>query len=571
MDKIPEKSEDTKKTKEKTPEDPKDKKEEKQDRYVQIGEIGLKGFEDYLGYRTKKEENETSVKLKELEIKENIMKERLKLYEEKLKEMEEREKKKEKEEEDKKNKIKNGMKEWNAKEKELIEKFMKEIDFDLIKKIMENNNLDNINQHDFDYEFNRIFTEELKDNEIIHEKHNSIFQSIKDNLKGIQSLNFLIAGFSGSGKSTLTNSILKFKEAEEGEDIDPKTGAIQSYSNPNVVPGIMIYDTIGVEATSVERNLPQIKKGIESTFDKYLKDPEKTLHGILYCIKNGVGDHRIEEGEIKFIKALNKIYGDGDILIIVFTQSTNQETQLRKNQLKERLNNPNIEIIEVLAKGYKFNVDGKTYEIKPKGLENLIDAMKKKSEKQLVKCNIKQIAKKSIQEKFFKEIQEKSIEVSKKIKEYDLANSFDEECKFILTNLICDLDLSYENLSHFITKVMNNSKKEVKIKLLDEYKEKWEIKLNKAFRIINNEYDKQLDNSSIDDDLMDEFNEYFSTVIEGYIKKLFITKASLMFIAKIKIFFGGLICDDIKDEEINDIVKKNLENIFNTINNANNT
>ena len=260
MDKIPEKSEDTKKTKEKTPEDPKDKKEEKQDRYVQIGEIGLKGFEDYLGYRTKKEENETSVKLKELEIKENIMKERLKLYEEKLKEMEEREKKKEKEEEDKKNKIKNGMKEWNAKEKELIEKFMKEIDFDLIKKIMENNNLDNINQHDFDYEFNRIFTEELKDNEIIHEKHNSIFQSIKDNLKGIQSLNFLIAGFSGSGKSTLTNSILKFKEAEEGEDIDPKTGAIQSYSNPNVVPGIMIYDTIGVEATSVERNLPQIKK-----------------------------------------------------------------------------------------------------------------------------------------------------------------------------------------------------------------------------------------------------------------------------------------------------------------------
>ena len=570
MDKIPEKSKDTKKTEEKTPEDPKNKKEEKKDRYVQIGEIGLKGFEDYLGYRNKKEENETSVKLKELEIKENIMKERLKLYEEKLKEMEEREKKKEKEEEDKKNKIKNGMKEWNAKEKELIEKFMKEIDFDLIKKIMENNNLDNINQHDFDYEFNRIFTEELKDNEIIREKHNSIFQSIKDNLKGIQSLNFLIAGFSGSGKSTLTNSILKFKEAEEGEDIDPKTGAIQSYSNPNVVPGIMIYDTIGVETTSVERNLPQIKKGIESTFDKYLKDPEKTLHGILYCIKNGAGDHRIEEGEIKFIKALNKIYGDGDILIIVFTQSTNQETQLRKNQLKERLNNPNIEIIEVLAKGYKFNVEGKTYEIKPKGLENLIDAMKKKSEKQLVKCNIKQIAKKSIQEKFFKEIQEKSIEVSKKIKEYDLANSFDEECKFILTNLICDLDLSYENLSHFITKVMNNSKKEVKIKLLDEYKEKWEIKLNKAFRIINNEYDKQLDNSSIDDDLMDEFNEYFSTVIEGYIKKLFITKASLMFIAKIKIFFGGLICDDIKDEELNDIVKKNLENIFNKINNANN-
>ena len=195
--------------------------------------------------------------------------------------------------------------------------------------------------------------------------------------------------------------------------------------------------------------------------------------------------------------------------------------------------------------------------------------MKKKCQKQLIKCNIKQIAKKSIQEKYYKEIQDKSIEISRKIKEYDLANTFGEECKYILTNLVCDLDLSFENLSHLISEIIDNSKKLVKTKLLDEYKEKWVIKLYKEFRIINNEYDKQLDDSSINDDLMDEFYEYFSTNIEGYIKKIFIAKASLIFIAKIKIFFGGLICDDIKDEEIEDIVKKNLENIFNKINNAN--
>ena len=570
MDKIPEKSEDTEKKEEKAPEDSKDKKEEKKDKLEIIGGYAIKGLEMYYADKQKKGENDTAVRLKELELKENIMKEKLKLLEERLKEQEEKEKKKKQEEEEKKNKVKNGMKEWNKKEKELIEKFLKEIDIDLIKKIMENNNLNIINQQEFDYEFNRIFTQQLQNNEIIREKHNSIFQSIKDNLKGIQSLNFLIAGFSGAGKSTLTNAILKFDEAEEGEGIDPQTGAIKPYSNPDVVPGIMIYDTIGVETTSVDRNLAQIKKGIEATFDKYLKDPEKSLHGILYCIKNGAGDHRIEEGEIKFIKALNKIYGDGDILIIVFTQSTNQDTQIRKSQLKEKLNNPNIEIIEVIAKGFKFQVEGKMYEIKPKGLENLIDAMKKKCQKQLVKCNIKQIAKKSIQEKFYNDIQKKSFEVSKKINEYDLANTFGEECRYILTNLICDLDLNYENLSHFISKVIDISKKEIKNKLLDEYKERWEIKLFKEFNLINNEYDKQLDNSSINDDLMDEFNEYFSNNIEGYIKKLFIAKASLMFIEKIKVFFGGLICDDIRDEEIADIVRKSLENIFNKINNANN-
>ena len=43
-----------------------------------------------------------------------------------------------------------------------------------------------------------------------------------------------------------------------------------------------------------------------------------------------------------------------------------------------------------------------------------------------------------------------------------------------------------------------------------------------------------------------------------------------MFIEKIKAFFGGLICDDIKDEEIEDVVKKNLEHVFNKINNGNN-
>ena len=576
MDKIPSQPEETGKNEVKafdiTPEKPNEKPNEepkKKSQIESIGEMALKGGEKYLDYLSKKDDNETKLKMKELEVQESIMKERLKLQEERLKEMEEKVKKKEKDEEEKKNKVKDGMKEWNKKEKQLIEKFLNEIDFDLTKKFLENN-LNIINPIDFDYEFKKIFNENLKYNEAIREKHNSIFQSIKDNLKGMQSLNFLVSGCAGTGKSALTNAILKIDEADEGDGIESQTEVIKAFSNPDEVPGIMIYDTVGVEASSQKNNFPQIKKAIEDTFDKYLQDPEKTLHGILYCIKNNEGDKRIEEGEIQFIRELNKIYSDGDILIIVFTQSTNQNSEKRKKQLKEKLNNPNIEIIEVIAKDIPFKIDGKDCVIKKRGLENLIEAMKKKCKKQLVKCNIKQIAKKSLQEKFLKDIRVKSEEITRKINEYDISNNFDEECKYFLTNLICELNLNFENLSQLISKIIDNSKKDVKTKILDEYKEIWEIKLEKAFRVINKEYDKLLDDSSIEDDLNDEFNEYFKNNVEADIKKLIIAKASLMFIEKIKTFFGGLICDDIKDEEIEDVVKKNLEHVFNKINNGNN-
>ena len=576
MDKIPSQPEETGKNEVKafdiTPEKPNEKPNEepkKKSRIESIGEMALRGGERYLDYLSKKDDNETKLKMKELEVQESIMKERLKLQEERLKEMEEKVKKKEKDEEEKKNKVKDGMKEWNKKEKQLIEKFLNEIDFELTKKFLENN-LNIINPIDFDYEFKKIFNENLKYNEAIREKHNSIFQSIKDNLKGMQSLNFLVSGCAGTGKSALTNAILKIDEADEGDGIESQTEVIKAFSNPDEVPGIMIYDTVGIEASSQKNNFPQIKKAIEDTFDKYLQDPEKTLHGILYCIKNNEGDKRIEEGEIQFIRELNKIYTDGDILIIVFTQSTNQNSEKRKKQLKEKLNNPNIEIIEVIAKDIPFKNDGKDCVIKKRGLENLIEAMKKKCKKQLVKCNIKQIAKKSLQEKFLKDIRVKSEEITRKINEYDISNNFDEECKYILTNLICELNLSFENLSQLISKIIDNSKKDVKTKILDEYKEIWEIKLEKAFRVINKEYDKLLDDSSIEDDLNDEFNEYFKNNVEADIKKLIIAKASLMFIEKIKTFFGGLICDDIKDEEIEDVVKKNLEHVFNKINNGNN-
>jgi len=546
------------------------KKDEKKSNIVQIGEIGLKGFEKYLDYRNKKDDNERDVKLKELEIQERIMKEKLEFYQMRIKELEEKDKKKEKEEEDKKNKLKDGTKEWNEKEKKLIEKFLNEIDFNYIKNILEKKDLTIIKENTFEHEFSRIFTEGLKDNEKLKEKHNSIFRSIKNNIKEIQSLNFLIAGRSGVGKTALTNAILKFNKAIEGENIDSQTSAITAYSNPTVVPGIVIYDTIGVEATSNDRNIEKIKKGIKETFDQNLNNPERSLHGILYCIKNEPGDNRIEKGEIQFIKDLNKLYGDGDIVIIVFTQSTNQDSKERKRQLKEKLNNENIEIIQIQVKNYTLNIGDHNIKIKAFGRKELIEAMKNKCRSQLIKCNIKQIAKKNMQEKFLKDIKIKSGEISNKIKQYEFENSFDEECKYILSNLICDLDLGFENLDILVSKEIENIKRDLKVKILEENKETWVIKLYKEFRAINNIYDKQLDDSSITDDLMEKFDEYYSHKIGDFIKKIVYANISQLFIERIKIFFGKIIGENVLDEEIKDVVDSNIEKVFKKINEGEN-
>lgn len=104
MDKIQSQPEETGKNEVKafdiTPEKPNEKPNEepkKKSRIESIGEMALRGGERYLDYLSKKDDNETKLKMKELEVQENIMKERLKLQEERLKEMEEKVKKKEKE------------------------------------------------------------------------------------------------------------------------------------------------------------------------------------------------------------------------------------------------------------------------------------------------------------------------------------------------------------------------------------------------------------------------------------------------------------------------------------------
>ena len=69
------------------------------------------------------------------------------------------------------------------------------------------------------------------------------------------------------------------------------------------------------------------------------------MHGIIYYISNGSSETRILEEKINYIKELNKLYDEDDILTILFTKSLNEITEERKCLLQEELNNENIEII----------------------------------------------------------------------------------------------------------------------------------------------------------------------------------------------------------------------------------
>ena len=568
MESDPKKSEETKKKDDKDKSEDTNKIEGKKSYLEQAGQVFHDNAPIVFEYLNQKDKNANERLALEAHLKQLELTEKLRQYEEKLKELDEWKKNREKEEENKKSNIKKGNTEWKERKDKLIDEFLKEIDFIAIKKILEGNELMFIKEEDIENELSRIINQNIKDNPIIKEKFKSIFDKVKNNIEEVKTLNLMMAGISGAGKSSLTNAILHINDAEEGHGIDAQTFEIKKYSNPEKVPGISIYDTVGVETTSQNRNIPQIKDDIKKEFEKHLKDPENSLHGILYCIKNGNTDNRIEDGEIKFIKALNKLYGEGDILIIVFTQSVKnkKDTEDRKKMLREKIDNDNIEIISLLGKDTPIEIaDDQFITIKAFGMNKLIEAIGKKCEKNLVKCNIKQIAKQKIIEEYQSDIGAKSEEILKKLENFEIQNTFNEECKYIVKYLIGDLNLNFQSLDIMITIKIDESKKFIKNKILEDNKGNWSLKLFQEFKKIDSKYDKQLDDSTVTEDLTEKFDEYFDTTIKKYIQKIFYKNASNIFINKIKKLFSEIICNNIQDSDIKDLVSSNVRNIMKKI------
>ena len=499
--------------------------------------------------------NEIELKMLENKNKELLFKRE---YEKLQKKIEE----KEIEENKEKKYIEEGSRKWKKYKEEIRLQKLKEINYiNLVEDIVMNNY--SLFKEKIIKETEKIYSQEFKElaSNIIREKHNNIFQSIKHNLKEIKSLNFMIAGFMGTGKSTLTNTILNINEAKESDGIDPETSEIKSYSNPNEFPGLTIYDTIGVEPNSLERNLSKMKDMIKEKFDENLRDPDKALHGILYCIKNSLGDSKILNEEISYIKELNNIYGDGDIVTVVFTRSANNITERRKKQLREKLNNENIEIIEILCKDEQiYDINVEAY-----GLDKLRQSMKNKAKCSLIKTNIKQVAKKKIKEKYLEDIKIKYKDLKKKLRQRKFESSFSFRLKYIIEIIFGKIELDFNNIENIIINDIPESKEKIMKILKIENDERIRKRINNEFINFNAKYDNLLKKNidAYENYLFNtKFKNYLEPKVEEEIKNLLYEKSAILFMEKSLEILSDIVSEDIKDEEIQELVDKSIKKFF---------
>ena len=472
----------------------------------------------------------------------------------------------EEENEKKEQQKKEGKKEWDAIKNKLIENEILEINYMYI--IDESINEIYFNfKKSLEEKIEKIF--ENKTFPLIKEKHTFYFKSIKGEIPQIKTLNLIMAGFTGSGKTCLTNSLLKKEISKEGHGIKPEIKEFKQYSNPEDVPGLTIYDTIGVEISNPEHNIQQIQDMIKEKFDTNILNDKKSLHGIIYCIRNGIGDTRILKEEINYINQLNKLYGDSDILTVVFTQTLDKiKSEERKMQLSEQLDSENIEIIDILAKNKILSFNNIKLEFKAYGLDVLIDCLKKKCQKNLVKCNLKQIAKTKMKQKYFNDIKPIYKEIVRKIRTHNFEKNIFEECQFIIKSLIGNLNLDYQELedvmNNYIDILVEKILEIIKNKNLDKVIEK----INEEFIILNAKYNNLLEtNLQLLEILKIKFNKFFIPKIKDQLKIILLEKTALIFLEKSRLIIGQKIGENIEDKEINELVNSNIECILQKIKN----
>ena len=400
----------------------------------------------------------------------------------------------------------------------------------------------------------------------IHKRQVFYLKTMKDDIPEIQTLNIMMTGFSSSGKTCLTNVLLKKNVSKEGDTIKSETNEFTQFSNPEI-PGLTILDTIGVEVTNDKRNIENIKKMIKEKFNSNIKNPQNSLHGILYYIKNGLGETKILKEEINYINELNHLYDDNDILTIVFTQSINNKTEIRKKQLCQELNNKNIEIIELMAKDYICKKNNEIlFEVKAYGINDLIECLKKKCQKNLVLCNLKQIAKEKIKEKYFDDINIQYKDLIKKIRFQEFKENLNEEFKFILENLICDLKINFKDLENIIKSYIDNLIPKIIENIININIGNILEKINEEFIILNARYNNELHvNMRVFEILKIKFEKFFKPKIQKELYKIFLEKASLIFIKITKIFIGEKISENIQDKEINELANSNINNLLQKI------
>ena len=209
----------------------------------------------------------------------------------------------------------------------------------------------------------------------------SIAMEEKNN-EQVKKLNIQIIGKTGVGKSTLINSLLQLKneneKAKEGLG-ECTTKETKAYENKNNYPGIIIYDTRGIE---VDENfgIEEIKNNTLNNINTKLENniPNELIHCLFYCIQKT----RCERVEKQTIMTIRKAYDNKKlpIIIIHMRATTKKEYEELKKDIsdyfKEYHNEiisddpKNISFLPVLSKSEKFIDQNKKKEFDQYNLED---------------------------------------------------------------------------------------------------------------------------------------------------------------------------------------------------------
>ena len=208
--------------------------------------------------------------------------------------------------------------------------------------------------------------------------------------KNIKSYNIQIIGKTGVGKSTLINTLLRTDLAETSFG-QVGTYETKEYTSPKF-PFIKFIDTRGTELSEYN-NINKVEENTLNYIDKKLceLDPNKSIHCLFYCINS----NRFEDIESKVLLTLRKKYKNGNLpIIIVYTQNYFKEDFKRMKEYINKKLKENQET-EVGEKVEDINIVGivarKKENIKPKGLDELLNYLKLKAKNAFVIATINMV------------------------------------------------------------------------------------------------------------------------------------------------------------------------------------
>ena len=135
-------------------------------------------------------------------------------------------------------------------------------------------------------------------------------------------VNILVIGRTGQGKSALINSLIELGEeiVPEGSLTDCCTTTSQSYTYPNIIPGVNV--TI-IDSPGLQDNQNKEHKYIQG-----IKNECNEISLVLYCMK--MTDHRFTNDDEVAIKKFHQVFGQKFWERVVFVLTFANDERLKK-------------------------------------------------------------------------------------------------------------------------------------------------------------------------------------------------------------------------------------------------